>query len=101
MVAARLAKASCSLWLTDPATAIPARSPLTSAMKTGDAFSRKALCQYLQRHGLAGPGCPGNQAVPVAIFQQQVLRLTIAFTTAAHEYPIRHLRFPSRIAGPC
>ncbi len=39
------------------------------------AGARKAFGDALQRHGLAGAGSPGDQPMPVAVFQQQVFRL--------------------------
>ena len=54
-----------------PGWLMPVRSPLTSAMKTGTPILREILGQRLQRHGLAGAGGAGDQAVPVGQRRQQ------------------------------
>ena len=39
-----------------------------------DALARERFGQGLQRHGFAGAGGPGDQAVPVGALQSQALR---------------------------
>ena len=53
---------------------------------------RKPFGQDLQRHRLAGAGRPGDQPVPIAVFEQEVLRHAITFTTPTHKNRVRHAR---------
>jgi len=86
MVAARLAKASCSLPASDPARAMPARSPGHEYRNAGRG---EPFGQNLKGHGLAGSGGPGDQPVAVAIPEKQFLRQRVAFTTAARKNSLR------------
>ena len=51
---------------------MPARSPLTSARKTGTPISDEPLGHDLQRHGLSGPRRAGDEPVPVGERGQEV-----------------------------
>ena len=55
--------------------ATPDRSPFTSAQNTGTPGIGEALREALQRHGLAGTGGAGDEAVPVGELQEDVFGL--------------------------
>ena len=58
---------------------MPARSPLTSAAKTGNAGVGETFGQELQRHRLAGAGRAGDEAMAVAEAEGQISVGLIAF----------------------
>ena len=51
---------------------------------------REAFGQDLQGHGLARPGRPGDQPVPVGIFQQQLLCHAVILAAATDKKPFAH-----------
>ncbi len=77
------------------------RQPREVALDVGqehrNSGSGKALGQDLQRDGLAGAGRPGDQSVPVGVFQRQPLPDAIVRATAANEYLVVHVTAPCRI----
>ena len=50
--------------------------------------SRQFLGQNLQGHGFASAGCPGNQPVPVGVFQQHLLRISVAYPATTNKNPV-------------
>ena len=68
----RSASGAPRAWATSrPAGSCPARSPLTSAMKTGTPIAEKRSAMHLQRDRLAGAGGAGDEAVAVGERGQQ------------------------------
>ena len=72
----------------------PGQIALDIGQEHRDPRPGKAFGQPLQCHGLAGAGGPGDQPVPVAELQQQVLCNAVGVTPATHEKCIcrRHVR---------
>ena len=68
-----------------------------------NALVGEAFGQDLQRHGLAGAGRAGHQAVAVAVFQQQFFRLLVAVVglAAGADKDARFVSHASRLRCSC
>ena len=67
-----LEPAPSTFGLFPPAWLIPARSPFTSAMKTGMPRALKFSASVCRRHGLARAGRAGDEAMAVRHFRQEI-----------------------------